>query len=47
MVNTTTTSKTSIRKKIFLRPCGAKDLGNIVRKFHSTKRKAMFFIYKK
>jgi hypothetical protein len=31
-----------------LGPCGAKDSGNInTRKFHSTKHKTIFFIYKK
>jgi hypothetical protein len=48
MVNTTTMSKTSFHDKIFSGPCGAKDPGNITaRKFHSTKHKTMFFIYKK
>jgi hypothetical protein len=48
MVNITTMSNTSFRKKIFLSPCGAKDPGNItMRKFHSTKHKTMLFIYKK
>jgi hypothetical protein len=34
MVNTTTTSKANLRKRIFSGPCGAKDPRNIIaRKF--------------
>jgi hypothetical protein len=51
-VNTTTTSKASFtknedkfREKIFLGPCGAKNLGNIIsKKFQSTKYDTTSFI---